>query len=204
MGLLHEHQRRDRDQFVTLQPWNLQNYEELRELVQEDPDNLFPDSMPLRTRLWKVFDEGRYAENYFPLMIDFLKGDQFRYTAEEDRADSYKSSVDFDYDSIMIYDSWMGGYGGPDDPPERWVLKRNDNSGLGVWTGGSKDGVDAKITEGDIARIAQLYDNGTPECQAAKVGTHGWGTGMRVRIRSGEWTHVDPPNRSNFTKRDEL
>lgn len=158
--------------------------------------------MSQRTRLWKVFDEARYAMSYFPTMLDFLRGDQFKHTEEEDRAEAAKSSVDFDYDSIMIYDCWMGGWGGPDDRKD-WVFSRRDN-GEGVWCGGSKDGIDARITEGDIARIAQLYDNGTPECQAAQRGEHGWGTGIRVKIRDGEWAHVDPPNRSNFTKRDEL
>ena len=202
IGLLHEHQRPDRDDFVTLLPHNLQGFRQLQAGVQEDPEKVFPESMSLRARLWKVIDDGRYAIRYFPIMIDFLKGDQFAGTPEAARSASSKSSVDFDYDSIMIYDSWMGGNGDP-DTPNLWVTRRKDN-GEGIWMGGSRDGVGASITEGDIARVAQLYDNGTPECRAAQRGRHNWGTGMRVRVRDGPWAHVDPPNKSNFAKMDEL
>lgn len=145
------------------------------------------------------FDRGSIAMHYFPIMIEFLKGDQFAGTSDEAYPVSYKSSVDFDFDSIMIYDSWMGGYGSADEPELFVMTRKSDDSP--IWTGGSKDGVDAKITEGDIARVAQLYDARTPECEEAKKGTKNWeSTGMRVKIRDGPWVTVPPPNKSNFTR----
>ena len=40
--------------------------------------------------------------------------------------------------------------------PENWVLTRVDNKGP-VWQGGSEDPRQVRITEGDVARVAQLY-----------------------------------------------
>ncbi|KAM3422859.1 hypothetical protein BST61_g341 [Cercospora zeina] len=199
LGLLHEHQRPDRDQFLIFQAWNLQGYDKLDDIVQRDPKNLFEKSLPPRVRKMRLFETGSIAGQYWPIMIDFLKGDQFASTPDERMLASAQSSEDFDYDSIMIYDSYMGGDGQPDEE-KKWVIRRRDDESP-VWMGGSKDG-HAKITEGDVAAIAHLYDAKTPECEAAKTGENDWSPqGMRVKIRDGPWVAVPPPNKSNFTKK---
>ncbi|PPJ56005.1 hypothetical protein CBER1_03368 [Cercospora berteroae] len=201
LGLLHEHQRPDRDQFLMFQPWNLKGYDKLDDVLQQDPKHLFEKPMSLRARKMKLFETGKIAGEYWPILIDFLKGDQFASTPDARMIASAQSSEDFDYDSIMIYDSCLGGDGKPDDE-EKWVIKRRDDDSP-VWTGGSKEG-HAKITEGDIAAIAHLYDARTPQCEAAKTGENDWSPQcMRVKIRDGPWVVVPPPNKSNFTKRDE-
>ena len=40
--------------------------------------------------------------------------------------------------------------------PGNWVLTRVDNGGP-VWQGGSEDARQVRISEGDVARVAQLY-----------------------------------------------
>lgn len=50
LGLRHEHQRQDRDQFLVFQPWNLVGYEKLDEILERDPKNIFDKDMPLRVK----------------------------------------------------------------------------------------------------------------------------------------------------------
>ncbi|KAF2216353.1 hypothetical protein CERZMDRAFT_116394 [Cercospora zeae-maydis SCOH1-5] len=202
LGLLHEHQRSDRDQSLIFQPWNLAGYRELDDILQRDPKNLFEKSLPLRIRKLKILESGSIAQHYWPSLLSYLRYDQFTSTSGEHVLSSAKSSVDFDYNSIMIYDCFPGEAGDVKDP-KTWVLRRLHDD-LPFWTGGSMSARNTRITEGDIAAIAHLYDAKTPECEAAKTGKNDWSPqGMRIKIRDGPWVNVPPPNKSNFTKTGE-
>lgn len=104
------------------------------------------------------------------------------------------SSDAFDYNSIMIYDGdLMSSRSG------KYVLYRreaNGKAGPPVWMGGGVNGkLEAtKLSEGDIARVAALYDDGTGE----KVEGGEWGP-VRVKVRDRLDVVVPAPR-----KRDEL
>lgn len=74
----------------------------------------------------------------------------------KDTFTAYESSTSFDFDSIMIYNSFDFSPAGTDvNDPKAWVLTRKDGSA--VLQGGSTDAAKAVISAGDIARVALLY-----------------------------------------------
>ena len=66
---------------------------------------------------------------------------------------TFVTSQAFDFDSIMIYNSYSGSV--DEDDPKKWVLVRKDNK-TPVWMGGNEDPTKASVSAGDIARVAQL------------------------------------------------
>lgn len=104
-------------------------------------------------------------------------------------------SKEFDYDSIMIYDADLMS---KDLEGKKYVLfRRTASGGAGepVWMGGGANGELGKtrLSEGDIARVGMLYDNGEG---GKKDGV--WGA-VRVKIRDRLDEVVGAPRR-----RDEL
>ena len=77
--------------------------------------------------------------------------------------DTHESSVDFDFQSIMMFDSEQDPNADPNDP-NAWDMTSLD--GRHLRSGGRL----REITGRDRARIAQLYNNHTPECEKAKIG----------------------------------
>jgi len=79
----------------------------------------------------------------------------------------------FDYDSIMIYGSYDGARNTNPNFPNDAVLVGlrpgpNDGKYNQLFYGGNRDLTKAGISAGDLARVAQLYNKGTPEGDAAK------------------------------------
>ena len=85
---------------------------------------------------------------------------------------NFLHSREFDYDSIMIYDSvktaaMMWG-------PHRvsgYVMTRKANgqdTGQPFWQGGNADAGNAQLSAGDIARVAQLYQKNDARGQQLK------------------------------------
>ena len=74
---------------------------------------------------------------------------------------SFTNSAKFDYDSIMIYDSIRSAptFYGPFKESGPWMTRKADGQDTGelVWQGGNSDAGKAKLSAGDIARVAQLY-----------------------------------------------
>jgi hypothetical protein len=72
--------------------------------------------------------------------------------------------------------------------PENWVLTRVDNKGP-VWQGGSEDPRQVRITEGDVARVAQLYPK-TDGSSSDAMKLDKWGTArgkrLKVKVRGSE------------------
>lgn len=104
----------------------------------------------------------------------------------------YVKSTKLDINSIMIYNSNAGS----DNPTsgKGWVIHQK-GSEAPVWMGGSKDPAQSKISEGDVARVAQLYplpDGGSNGLQNPGA----WGP-VRVRIRDQFEMEVPPPRRAD-------
>lgn len=73
------------------------------------------------------------------------------------------------------------------------VLLRKD-TGQPTLMGGSSDPSKSRVSSGDVARIAMLYDAHTEACTAAMNGTN-WGP-VRVKMRGFEAV-VQPPRGRN-------
>lgn len=117
--------------------------------------------------------------------MDFIRGDRYHGHANKQVYRQRTFSEQFDFNSIMIYDSDALA-----DDEEKPVMVRRSDGGL-IHAGGNADPGKVTISAGDIARVAMLYDNGTPECRAAQDGGN-WGR-VRVRIRDGLEETVLPP-----------
>ena len=180
IGLQHEHQRDDREMYVTFKCEKLEGYEEAQQKVHIDERAYFDDDLSDEDRMRTTCNDDVVASDYLPAALGFIRGKLHR--LETEKWKSYKNSQPFDYDSIMIYNSHANIPGNVDGMhPENWVLQRRDNVGP-VWQGGSSDPAQAKITEGDVARVAQLYpkDDGSSD-QAMMPGN--WGTAKAKRLK---------------------
>ena len=83
----------------------------------------------------------------------------------------------------MIYDSYSGSPPGTDlNDESKWVITHKDGSA--ILQGGSSDPAKAKISESDIARIAQLYpkSNGVSKI-AMKLDQWRAAKGKRLRAK---------------------
>lgn len=126
--------------------------------------------------------------------MDYIRGDRYEGDPLEHTVKDYQFSDEFDFDSIMIYDSERNSR---DQARKKWPIARRSNNGQ-IFMGGNDDEDKVSISAGDIARVAQLYDNGTPECKKAQDGGH-WGP-VNIKIRDTVHERVLPP----WHKLDEL
>jgi hypothetical protein len=150
IGLQHEHQRDDRDKYLKFKCEVLFGYKEAQHLTDIDERGHFDDDQDAEERMLLACEDDDVAS---------IQGMNHRLETQLPRwkAKAISFSKLFDYDSIMMYNSHANVMDGLDvSKPENWVLSRKDN-GKPVWQGGSEDPAQAKITEGDIARVAQLY-----------------------------------------------
>lgn len=68
----------------------------------------------------------------------------------------------------MLYDA-TAGLSDAAKKAGLYVITKADGK-TPVWMGGSRSLDDYGISEGDVARVAMLYDAHTPECEKAKKG----------------------------------
>lgn len=136
------------------------------------------------------------AKAYFPIAMDWLRLDQI-FTVSA-RTTTY--STQYDLDSIMQYSSFQNSIGSETLTHPVFVRKDNDQP---VPMGGMFAPEDAKLSAGDIARIAQMYPQHDPSAEA--VGAMGLGTwkdhAMRVRLRDDGIdfeTMIYPPKPSDM------
>jgi hypothetical protein len=197
IGLQHEHQRDDRHLYLNYKCEVLFGYKEAQHLVVIDEKALFPDDYDNEKRMLLACNDDDIASDYLPAAQPFVKGMDHRLETELFKWKYYKFSAPFDYDSIMIYNSYSNVLDSLDvSKPENWVISRKDN-GKPIWQGGSEDPAQAKITEGDIARVAQLYPSGDVAGDEAgmwdKWGNSKWkGPKLKVKVRGLE-TIVEAP-----------
>lgn len=195
IGLQHEHQRDDRNDFLKFNCEVLEGYEKAKDNVKYDERAHFDDEMDLDDRMRLTCDDDQIANEYLPAAVPFVRGGGHRMETEQSKWKYYKYSAPFDYDSIMMYNSLANVPNGLDSSkPENWVLTRKDNN-KPVWQGGSKDPAQAKISEGDVARVAQLYDkpDGSSD-EAAMWDKWGNAKGQRLKVKvRGLETIVEAP-----------
>lgn len=143
-----------------------------------------------------------YAEKFFPTALEYLRKDAEHMDNPDSQAiaSNMEASEEFDYESIMIYDADLMSR---DKNGKKYVLfRRTQSGGIGapVWMGGGVDGDPTKtqVSAGDVARIAMLYNSGTPENTQAQD----WHP-VRVKIRD-RIDLVVPAPRKRDESRDEL
>ncbi|KAK4556223.1 hypothetical protein LTR86_006920 [Recurvomyces mirabilis] len=169
MGLAHEHQRPDRDKHLRFACKNIEGWDEaaMTNTVENDEHEVFGGPITGKTQGEKdkeikerkhlVCQTEDAARVYFPRALEFVRGNYMLNSDERWR--NYARSTPFDFDSIMIYDSdAQGKKGATDLTSYEWVIYRRDRNAKqrSVWMGGRQDGKGG-ISQGDIARIAQLY-----------------------------------------------
>jgi hypothetical protein len=156
IGLQHEHVRNDRNEFLDFRCENLEGYEEAKRLVEIDEQAHFEDDDELEDRLRLACADDDIASDYLPAAVAFVRAKDHRLATEKRKWKYYKRSGPFDFDSIMIYNSFANSPGSVDGmDPKNWVLKRKGKDGGtgGVWQGRSPKAAEARISEGDVARV---------------------------------------------------
>ncbi|KAF7194283.1 hypothetical protein HII31_04316 [Pseudocercospora fuligena] len=172
-GLLHEHQRPDRDTNLIFTCRYVRGWFDVRKEIDADEFGLFEQAgmagASKDAKMARICSSWTFAEKYFPELADFLRADQFDFNGDipyQTRMQRTEWSRTFDFDSIMIYDSGMASM---DTTQRHWVLRRLDGSEIIM--GGTKD--EPRITEGDVARIATLYPVDTEQNRNAREGSTG-------------------------------
>ncbi|KAK4549990.1 hypothetical protein LTR36_002957 [Oleoguttula mirabilis] len=171
MGLLHEHQRPDRDKHVQFNCANLVGWNKAIFAAQNDAKRLFKPGAPIGKKMEAVCGNIIIATAYFPNAAAYIKGDNIgKYEDKLGPNDAdwatYAWSTQFDYNSIMIYGSQSLSISPGDD--SKLVLEGINGSPRIFYEGGNANYALAKISDGDIARVAQLYEKGTPDGDKAK------------------------------------
>ena len=97
------------------------------------------------------------ASEYLPAAVPFVRAKDHRLASEKRKWKYYKRSGPFDFDNIMIYNSLANSPGNVDGmDPENWVFRRKGKNGGPVWQGGSPKAAEARISEGDAARVCSV------------------------------------------------
>ncbi|SMR47917.1 unnamed protein product [Zymoseptoria tritici ST99CH_1A5] len=191
IGLQHEHQRPDRDLYIKFNCRYLQGYDEAKYAADIDAEALFEqdaddsdDELSLSQKMALVCHDEYYAISYFPNAREYISYNPSTSLKESHQiAQNNQHSTSFDYSSIMIYDSDLCV---KTRNANKNVLVRRDNGGE-VWMGGGvgADPAKTKVSRGDVARVAMLYESGTEENREAQRGV-GWGVATRVKVRGVE------------------
>lgn len=180
IGLQHEHQRDDREIHLTFNCEKLEGYKDAQQKAHLDERAYFDYDLSDEDRMRTTCNDDEVASHYLPAAVPFIRGKHHR--LETSKWKYYKYSQPFDYNSIMIYNSHALVPSNVDGmKPENWALQRKDNGGP-VWQGGSTDPAQAKITEGDVARVAQLYPKDDGSSDAAMM-LKEWGTAKAKRLK---------------------
>ncbi|RMY24308.1 hypothetical protein D0867_01469 [Hortaea werneckii] len=205
MGLAHEHQRPDAWQHLHYKCENLQGYTEAVRSARDDDNALFdfdeadddPNEEQIELRMKLVCTEAIYARDTLKSALSFIPGsNMYQNTRADDRWKDYVMSTKFDAVSIMNYNSWTGSSKPEAEGKEGWVIWQKDRD-KALFMGGAEDAKAAKISEGDVARVAQMYplpEGGSEDLQ--KIGV--WGKqAVRVKIRGDLDMVVEPPRQTD-------
>ncbi|KAI6871362.1 hypothetical protein KC323_g1965 [Hortaea werneckii] len=175
IGLEHEHQRPDRDKYVSVVWFTIQGYGAAKKKLESAPVGEIPGK-DVNAKMRTVVNDMGLANKYFPEAIQFMAGDKL-----QDHADFFYDDA-YDFGSLMHYDS--NAFFDPASTKRDNVrpLVRQMVTGKvqaevsGIFMGGSDgDASKARLSALDIKRVARLYP-GTDEQQrkAAKLGKENW------------------------------
>ncbi|KAI7163914.1 hypothetical protein KC349_g1077 [Hortaea werneckii] len=205
MGLAHEHQRPDAWQHLHYKCENLQGYTEALRSARDDDNALFdfdeadddPTEEQMELRMKLVCTEAIYARDTLKSALSFIPGsNMYQNTRADDRWKDYVMSTKFDAVSIMNYNSWTGSSKPEAKGKEGWVIWQKEGD-KALFMGGAEDAKQAKISEGDVARVAQMYplpEGGSEDLQ--KIGV--WGKmSVKVKIRGDLYMVVEPPRQTD-------
>ncbi|KAI6898042.1 hypothetical protein KC318_g3924 [Hortaea werneckii] len=207
MGLAHEHQRPDAWQHLHYKCENLQGYTEALRSARDDDNALFdfdeadddPNEEQMELRMKLVCTEAIYARDTLKSALSFIPGsNMYQNTRADDRWKDYVMSTKFDAVSIINYNSWTGSSKPEAKGKEGGVIWQKDRD-KALFMGGAEDAKAAKISEGDVARVVQMYplpEGGSEDLQ--KMGI--WGQmAMRVKIRGDLDMVAEPPRQTDRT-----
>ncbi|KAF2165514.1 hypothetical protein M409DRAFT_24366 [Zasmidium cellare ATCC 36951] len=194
LGLEHEHTRPDRDEYISFYCNNLRDYEDVKRRIQQSGSG---------DTIQKACTDHATAHKYSFSAFAFLKTP----TRAPSIGQFAWSGKTFDFESLMIYGSYEGATipSGQNDKSKTVMLKHprsktwRANPGLEeeFFGGGYAEAVRRKPSEGDLARVAQLYPNYGPKDKGdpgdARAGQEKWagtsggleGRGWMVAVETG-------------------
>ncbi|CZT18896.1 uncharacterized protein RCC_04741 [Ramularia collo-cygni] len=199
MGLQHEHQRPDRNEYIYFKCKNLKGYEQAYEKADIDEEGWFDDDdhgeeLSMKEKMSRICNHELYASKFFPAVLEYIRGDAQHMDTVESQAivNNMVKSDRFDFESIMMYDADLMSI---DKAGKKYVLFRRGpggSVGAPVWMGGGVNGdlKSTKLSEGDIARVSMLYDSGHTKEDVS------WGP-VRVKIGGRLDVVVPAPRKRN-------
>ncbi|KAK6441463.1 hypothetical protein LTR95_002319 [Oleoguttula sp. CCFEE 5521] len=178
MGLEHEHQRSDRYLHIMYDPKHMSGYLEASDRVAAVDATAQAEfaNRNVEQRMHLVVNNQALARRYFPNAAAYTA------TSLVDPLHEFFMSARFDYDSIPIYSSFQmcssrslpppgAGRHNVGDKPVMVAYpygSKVKSDMFMLYQGGARDAKDAKVSAGDVARIAHLYSKGTKDGDDAK------------------------------------
>lgn len=187
IGLVHEHQRDDRDRYILFRPEYLEGYDDMLEKIRDPVNGLKfpPDAASEEARVRFICQNKEFARDFFPIAEHFM----YESALSQTRLTSHDLHA-FDFASIMIYSSTAGMKrdSRPEDfnelrcPLVRWLPGYR---GVG-WIIPGGDQVNSRISIKDLQRVSELYPPESKQKQAEAKALKQWEP-MEVTIpMSGE------------------
>ncbi|KAI6825674.1 hypothetical protein KC340_g10664 [Hortaea werneckii] len=175
IGLEHEHQRPDRDKYISVVWFTIQGYGAAKKKVQSVPAGEISGN-DVNAKMRSVINDMRLANKYFPEAIQFIAGDKLQDHADFFYDDEYDFGGLMHYDSNAYFDSASTKRDNVRPLVRQMVTGKVQAEVSGIFMGGSDgDASKARLSALDIKRVARLYP-GTDEQQrkAEKLGKENW------------------------------
>ncbi|KAF2766706.1 hypothetical protein EJ03DRAFT_329848 [Teratosphaeria nubilosa] len=176
MGLTHEHQQPDRDSYINIEWSKVPGYTAVVE-DEATMDYIFTqykvEDHDYERAEYLLTHTAVLALKYCPALFEYMLYPNKMVIDQADWEAHWKSSTNYDYDSIMGYGSSEG-----------IVFRKNaDGSTSPIYQGGSNDYRRKGLSPADIAAVVDLYP--PIAGSAAQRNVH-----MNIEENSGDWVYV--------------